>query len=76
MRWRPITTVADPPVALDQLSGSFPTSRPGSFLASVEARVGERGRGDHVVQFKVDIPRKLTPRQEDLMRELATELGE
>jgi molecular chaperone DnaJ len=39
-------------------------------------RVGESGRGDHVVQLKVDIPKKLTARQEELMRELATELGE
>jgi molecular chaperone DnaJ len=39
-------------------------------------RVGENGRGDQVLQFKIEIPRKLTPRQEELMRELATELGE
>jgi molecular chaperone DnaJ len=39
-------------------------------------RVHEGGRGDQVLQFKVEIPRKLTPRQEELMRELATELGE
>jgi molecular chaperone DnaJ len=39
-------------------------------------RVGESGRGDHVIQFKVEIPKKLTARQEELMRELATELGE
>ena len=39
-------------------------------------KVGESGRGDQVLQFKVDIPKKLTPRQEELMRELATELGE
>jgi molecular chaperone DnaJ len=39
-------------------------------------RVGESGRGDHVLQFKVEIPRKLTARQEELMRELAGELGE
>ena len=39
-------------------------------------RVGESGRGDHVLQFKVEIPKKLTARQEELMRELATELGE
>lgn len=39
-------------------------------------RVGEAGRGDQVLQFKVEIPKKLTPRQEELMRELATELGE
>src|SRR5262249_21834588 len=34
------------------------------------------GRGDHVVQFKVEIPKKLTARQDELLRELATELGE
>jgi molecular chaperone DnaJ len=39
-------------------------------------RVGETGRGDHVLQFKVEIPKKLTARQEELMRELATEMGE
>jgi len=39
-------------------------------------RVGESGRGDHVLQFKVEIPKKLTARQEELMRELAGELGE
>ena len=39
-------------------------------------RVGERGRGDQVIQFKVEIPKKLTARQEELLRELATELGE
>jgi molecular chaperone DnaJ len=39
-------------------------------------RVGQGGRGDHVLQFKIEIPKKLTTRQEELMRELATELGE
>jgi molecular chaperone DnaJ len=39
-------------------------------------RVGEAGRGDHVVQFKIDIPKKLSSRQEELLRELADELGE
>lgn len=39
-------------------------------------RVGEHGRGDHVIQFKVEIPKKLTARQEELLRELAEELGE
>lgn len=38
--------------------------------------VGEHGRGDHVIQFKVEIPKKLTSRQEELLRELAAELGE
>jgi molecular chaperone DnaJ len=39
-------------------------------------RVNESGRGDHVIQFKVEIPKKLTSRQEELMRELAVELGD
>jgi molecular chaperone DnaJ len=41
-------------------------------------RVGSAatGRGDHVIQFKVEIPKKLTGRQEELLRELAGELGE
>jgi molecular chaperone DnaJ len=39
-------------------------------------RVGESGRGDQVVQFKVEIPKKLSQRQEELLRELATDLGE
>jgi molecular chaperone DnaJ len=39
-------------------------------------RIGEKGRGDHVIQFKVEIPKKLSAKQEELMRELATELGE
>lgn len=34
------------------------------------------GRGDHVVQFKVEIPKKLSAKQEELLRELAGELGE
>jgi molecular chaperone DnaJ len=38
--------------------------------------VGERGRGDQVIQFKVEIPKKLSSRQEELLRELATELNE
>jgi molecular chaperone DnaJ len=39
-------------------------------------RVGESGRGDHVIQFRVEIPKKWTGRQEELLRELASELGE
>jgi molecular chaperone DnaJ len=39
-------------------------------------RVGESGRGDQVVRFNVEVPKKLTSRQEELMRELAAELGE
>ena len=39
-------------------------------------RVGESGRGDQVIQFKVEIPKKLTSKQEQLLRELANDLGE
>jgi molecular chaperone DnaJ len=39
-------------------------------------RVGENGRGDQVVRFNVEIPKKLTSRQEELLRELAGELGD
>ncbi len=34
------------------------------------------GRGDHLIQFKVEVPRKLTTKQEKLLREFAAELGE
>jgi molecular chaperone DnaJ len=39
-------------------------------------KIGETGRGDQVVMFKVEIPKKLTSKQEELMRQLAEELGE
>jgi molecular chaperone DnaJ len=38
--------------------------------------VGGTGRGDHVVRFVVDVPRKLTAKQEKLLREFAEELGD
>ena len=37
------------------------------------AEVNGRGKGDQIVQFVVEIPKKLSPRQRELMRELATE---
>jgi len=39
-------------------------------------RVSGGGRGDHVILWKVEIPKKLSARQEELLRELATDLGE
>lgn len=39
-------------------------------------RVGKPGRGDQVVRWKVEIPKKLTSRQTELLRELSGELGE
>ena len=38
--------------------------------------VGGRGRGDHVVRFKVEIPTKLGQRERELLREIAGERGE
>ncbi len=38
--------------------------------------VGATGRGDQVVQWKVEIPKKVSGKAEELLRELATELGE
>jgi molecular chaperone DnaJ len=39
-------------------------------------RVGKQGRGDQVVRWKVEIPTKLNARQNELLRELATEFAE
>jgi molecular chaperone DnaJ len=39
-------------------------------------RVTGGGRGEHVILWKVEIPKKLSARQEELLRELATDLGE
>jgi molecular chaperone DnaJ len=39
-------------------------------------RVGHSGRGDQVIQLKVEIPKKLSARQQELLRELATDMGE
>jgi molecular chaperone DnaJ len=56
-----------------------PGTQPGDVLVRRGQgipRVGESSRGDHVVQFKVEIPKKLSSRADELLRELATELGE
>ena len=39
-------------------------------------RIGKPGRGDQVVRFKIEIPTKLSARESELLRELATEAGE
>ena len=39
-------------------------------------RVSSTERGDHVIQWKVEIPKKLTKHQRDLVRTLAADLGE
>ena len=38
--------------------------------------VGSRGRGDHVVRFRVEIPKKVSARERDLLREIGHERGE
>ena len=38
--------------------------------------VGEQGRGDHYIRFVVEIPKKLTSKQEKLLRDLAADFGE
>ncbi len=39
-------------------------------------RIGHAGRGDQIVEFRVEIPKKLAAREAELLREIATELGE
>jgi molecular chaperone DnaJ len=39
-------------------------------------RIEGHGRGDHAYQFKVEIPKKLTAKQAELMKGLAAEMGE
>ncbi len=39
-------------------------------------RVGSRGRGDQHIQWRVEIPTKLSAREKELLRELAAESGE
>jgi len=56
-----------------------PGTQPGDVLVRRGAgvpHVGEHGRGDQVIQVKVDIPKKLSAKAEELLRELATEMGE
>ena len=56
-----------------------PGTQPGDVLVRRGQgipRISGGGRGDHVIQFKVEIPKKLSQRQEELLRELATDLGE
>lgn len=39
-------------------------------------QVRGRGRGDQIITIRVEVPKKLTPRQRDLLREFARESGE
>jgi molecular chaperone DnaJ len=39
-------------------------------------RIGQPGRGNQVVELRVEIPTKLSPREAELLREIAAEAGE
>jgi molecular chaperone DnaJ len=39
-------------------------------------RIGHPGRGNQVVRYKIEIPTKISPRGAELLRDLATEMGE
>lgn len=39
-------------------------------------RLNDYGRGDHYIEIKIDVPKKLTNRQEKLLREFAAEFDE
>ena len=56
-----------------------PGTQPGDHIVRKGAgipRLGKQGRGDQVVRWKVEIPNKLSARQSELLRELATEMDE
>ncbi len=57
--------------------------KPGTQPGDVVVRTGKgvrsvsgRGRGDQVIRFRVEIPRKLNARERELLREIAQERGE
>jgi len=72
------------PVLDDDCNGTAtvevrPGTQPGDHVVRRGAgipRIGKPGRGDQVVRFKVEIPTKLSARQSELLRELASEMEE
>jgi molecular chaperone DnaJ len=50
--------------------------RRGQGIPRVGASGPSGGRGDHIVAIKVEIPKKLSARQEELLREFAADAGE
>ena len=69
------TTTATAPTTVELKPGT----QPGDVVVRRSQgipRVGQGGRGDHVIQWKVEIPKKLSAKQHDLLRELAADLGE
>jgi molecular chaperone DnaJ len=56
-----------------------PGTQPGDMVARRGQgipRLGGHGRGDHLIQFRIEVPKKLTSKQEKLLREFAAEFGE
>src|SRR5262249_19886163 len=56
-----------------------PGTQPGTVHVRKGAgipRIDGYGRGNHVVEVTVEVPRKLTDRQKELLRELAASAGE
>jgi|SRR5688572_30205574 molecular chaperone DnaJ len=72
------------PTLEDQCNGTTelelkPGTQPGDVIVrrgQGVPRVDGRGRGDHAYMVKVEIPKKLSAKQADLLRELAADLGE
>jgi molecular chaperone DnaJ len=57
----------------------MPGTQPGSILRIKGKGIPHRtglGRGDQRIEVAIEVPTKLTARQEDLLKELAKELGE
>jgi len=56
-----------------------PGTQPGDHIVRRGAgikRVQGRGRGDQVVRFLVEVPKKLSKRERELLEQLAEEMGE
>ena len=56
-----------------------PGTQPGDEIVRREQgipHVTAQGRGDHYIRFTIEIPKKLTTKQEKLLRELAADFGE
>jgi len=56
-----------------------PGTQPGDLVVrrgqGIPCLNGE-GRGDHIIEFRVEVPKRLTSRQEKLLREFAAEFGD
>lgn len=56
-----------------------PGTQPGDMVARRGQgipRLNGEGRGDHYIEFKIEVPKRLTSKQEKLLREFAAEMGD